>query len=165
MLSHKHIKVLIFIMFLSLFFVSCSTNNIDNLHHFESSDECLITSSPIVTDKQSPEELKTTESKPAVEIPLIPYIGMKESDIQTTRLGVAALTHESGGFWGGEEHIYHHYTFYYRYPTYTVVVFSVRTHNGIVDQIEDRRDSPIRVSDERHRTMLASGTPVNYVGK
>lgn len=98
---------------------------------------------------------------PPPETLSVPYIGMKEADIQRTKLGVAALTYESGGFWGGEEHTYHHYTFYYHYSTHTDVVFSLRTHNGVVDQIDDYRNSPIHVSDERHKTIVASGTPVN----
>lgn len=108
----------------------------------------------------------TTENIPIpTEKPSVPYIGMSESDIQNTKLGVAALTYDSGGFWAGESHTFHHYTFYYRYNTYTVIVFTVRTLNGVVDQVEDYRSSPIRVSTERHKTMIAAGVPVNYVGR
>lgn len=92
----------------------------------------------------------------------IPYIGMSESKIQNTELGIAALTYESGGVWGGEVHTIHHYTWYYRYDTHTDVVFSCEVENGYVDEINDHRSSPIRVSKGRHDTMLAAGVPVNY---
>lgn len=155
----KRILLLLLVATLTIVSAACG-------HTQSKSDDSAKTEDKTV-DYPSPNNAEITAKETPMaptqkEKPDAPYIGMKESEIQNTKLGVPALTYESGGFWGGEAHTFNHYTFYYRYSTHTDVVFSCRANNGVIDEIEDRRDAPISVDKDRHKTMIAAGVPVNY---